>query len=528
MVRPVAFMEWNMPTAARSQSAARSNPRPKKVETSLSQIRDEDFGYAQARHLLLRAGFGGTDEQIRTLADWGPEAAVDHLINYQDIPYIADARDAFDSSIITPLNEAERRAIRLARQTNDEATISAFNAKRNKRKRTDRNQMREIQKWWITRMIQTPRPLEEKLTLFWHGHFATSYRTIEDSYHMYMQNRMFRANAIGNFADLLRGIIRDPAMLAYLNNNQNRKSSPNENLAREIMELFSLGVGNYTENDIKNGAKALTGYTFNDDAFVYRKATHDNTSKRILGSSGNLDADGFVNAILMSPACAPFIAAKLYKFFVADIPTDVRKLDGPQRTVVRKLSTMLQQQRYELKPILRKLLLSRHFYDDSVIGDKIKSPIELLVGSIRTLNAPARNTVLLAEAMDMMGQSIFLPPSVKGWDGGRSWINTSTLYVRQNTLVYLLTGRAAGRRFVDPSKFDPTSLVPSMNDPRLNGNPPAQLIANELIELTLGTRSNDLASTLVEAANRVDRPNTTKGMTAMLLLLTSMPEYQLC
>ena len=516
-----------MPVSNQSKAQSKTT-RPPRVETSLSQIRDEDFGYAQARHLLLRAGFGGTDKQIRTLADWGPEAAVDHLLNYEDVPYTPDKRTAYDANIITPANEAQRRALKRARQTNDKEALDSFNAQRMKNKRADRTQMREIQKWWITRMIQTPRPLEEKLTLFWHGHFATSFRTIEDSYHMYMQNRMLRANATGNFANLLRGIIRDPAMLKYLNNNLNRKSSPNENFAREIMELFSLGEGNYTENDIKNGAKALTGYTYRDDAFFYNKQAHDNTTKRILGSAGNLDADGFVNAILMSNACAPFISAKLYKFFAADIPTDVSRLSGPQRTVVRKLSTMLQQQRYELKPVLRKLFLSRHFYDPSVMGDKIKSPVELLVGAIRTLNAPARNTVLLAEAMDMMGQSVFLPPSVKGWDGGRSWINTSTMFMRQNTLVYLLTGRAPGRRFVDKTNFDPTRLVPSMNDPRLDSNPPPELIANELLELTLGHRSSTVAKSLVEAAERVDKPNSPKGMITMLLLITSMPEYQLC
>ena len=502
--------------------------RPPRVETSLSKIRDEDFGYAQARHLLLRAGFGGTDEQIRTLADWGPEAAVDHLLNYEDIPAASDPRDAFDHDIIRPRSKAENQQLKLARQTNNEDVLAKYRSMRQKAQRTDRTQMRKIQRWWFTRMIQTPRPFEEKMTLFWHGHFATSYRTIEDSYHMYAQNRMFRANATGNFADLLRAIIRDPAMLRYLNNNQNRKSSPNENLAREIMELFSLGEGNYSERDIKDGAKALTGFTYKDDAFVYNKNAHDNNTKRVLGMSGNFDADGFVNAILFSPACAPFICAKLYKFFVADITTDTKKLKGPERTVVRNMSTMLQDQRYEIKPVLRRLLLSRHFYDPSVMGNKIKSPVELVVGAVRTLNVPLRHIPHLTNAMDMMGQSIFLPPSVKGWDGGRSWINTSTLYVRQNTLAYMLTGRRVEEDFVNRDKYDPTNLVASMIDPRLDSNPPAMLIANQVLDLVLGYRPEGAAEILVEAANEVDKPNTAKGITTMLLLITSMPEYQLC
>lgn len=508
-------------------TSTRSAPK-RKVNTSLLPIRDEDFGYQQARHLLLRAGFGGTDEQIRTLASWGPERAVDHLLNFEDIPAESDPRSAFDSNIIRPLTQAEQRDRKRAQQAGDEDTLDRYRKLRQKARRADRIQMREISHWWIGRMIQTPRPLEEKLTLFWHGHFATSYRTIEDSYHMYGQNRMFRANATGNFADLLRAIVRNPAMLKYLNNNNNRKSKPNENFARELMELFSLGEGNYTERDIKDGAKALTGYTFKDDAFVFNKNAHDNTNKHILGINGNLDADGFVTAILRSPACAPYICAKLYKFFVADITTDTRELTGHHRTVVKAMSNHLQQERYELKPVIRKMLLSRHFYDPANMGTKIKSPIELLVGAIRSLHTPTRNLVLLAEGMEAMGQSVFMPPSVKGWDGGRTWINTSTLFLRQNIMVYLLTGRINGRRFVDPAPFDPTLLVPSMNDPRLDGNPPAKLIANELLDLVLGHRPTGSADQLVEAASKVDEPNTAKGMTTMLTLITSMPQYQLC
>tara|TARA_R110002073_G_scaffold118918_5_gene259130 strand:- start:42276 stop:43811 length:1536 start_codon:yes stop_codon:yes gene_type:complete len=505
-----------------------TNAPKRKVVTSLLPIRDEDFGYLQARHLLLRAGFGGTDEQIRTLASWGPERAVDHLVNYEDIPASSDPRGEFDSNIIRPPSKAERQDFLRARQAGDEDTLARYRDLRQKAQRADRNQMREIVQWWFARMIQTPRPLEEKLTLFWHGHFATSYRSIEDSYHMYGQNRMLRGQAMGSFADLLRSIVRNPAMLKYLNNNNNRKSNPNENFARELMELFSLGEGNYAERDIKDGAKALTGFTYQDDAFVFNKSAHDNTNKNILGVSGNLDADGFVTAILRSPACAPFICAKLYKFFVADIPTDTRELTGHHRTVVRAMSQHLLQERYELKPVIRKMLLSRHFYDPANMGSKIKSPVELLVGSIRSLNTPTRNLVLLSQAMDMMGQSIFFPPSVKGWDGGRSWINTSTLFTRQNTLVYLLTGRVNGRRFVDSSNYDPTRLVPSMNDPRNDGDPPSTLIANELLDLVLGYRPLGAAEQLVDAASKVDAPNSVEGITTMLLLITSMPEYQLC
>ena len=501
-----------------------------RVETSLLPIPDEEFGYREARHLLLRAGFGGTDEQIRTLAGWGPQKAVDFIVDYQDIPFANDSPNEFDHDIMRPYTRRERMNIDRARRTGDENTLSKYREMKQRAQRSDRVQMRKLRHWWITRMIQTPRPLEEKMTLFWHGHFATNYRTIEDSYHMYAQNRLFRGSALGNFGDLLRAIIRDPAMIRYLNNDRNRMSSPNENLAREIMELFSLGEGNYSERDIKEGARALTGYTFRDDAFSFDKQNHDEGAKYILGIQGNLDGDGFVNAILRSPHCAPFLCAKLYKFFVKEIPTDTRALDGAEKSVVRALSKVMQQHRYEMRPVLRKLLLSRHFYDPSVMGNKIKSPVELVVGSVRTLNTPVRNMIVLANALDQMGQSLFMPPSVKGWDGGRAWINTSTLFTRQNTLVYMLTGELAqsNRNFVDQTPYDPRRLIDCMNDPRIEGDPPDELVANQLMDLVLGRRPYGAGDLLVSAARKVSKPGTRDGIRTMLLLTTSMPEYQLC
>lgn len=504
--------------------------QPERVETSMLPIRDEEFGYREARHLLWRAGFGGTDEQIRTLAGWGPKKAVDFILDYDDIPFEDDSPTAFDHNIMRARTREENLALRRAQQAGDENTLSKFREMRQSAQRDDRRQMREIRHWWLTRMIQTPRPLEEKMTLFWHGHFATSYRTIEDSYHMYQQNRMLRGLALGNFRDLLLAIIRDPAMLRYLNNNQNRKDAPNENLAREIMELFSLGEGNYSERDIREGARTLTGFTYRDDAFFYNDRQHDEGSKRVLGVYGNIDGDGFVNAIIRSPHCAPFICAKLYKFFVKEIPTDTKALEGAERTVVRSLSQTMEQARFEIKPVLRKLLLSRHFYDPSVMGNKIKSPVELVVGAVRSLNTPVRNLTTVARAIDTMGQSLFLPPSVKGWDGGRAWINTSTLFTRQNTLVYLLTGELAqnNTRFVDRTPYDPRLLVSCMNDPRIEGDPPDELIANQVMDFVLGRRPYGAAEQLLSASYKVDRPASSSGIRTMLLLTTSMPEYQLC
>ncbi|CAN0593328.1 unnamed protein product, partial [Laminaria digitata] len=187
----------------------------------------------------------------------------------------------------------------------------------------------------------------------------------------------------------------------------------------------------------------------------------------------------------------------------------------------------MQQARYEIKPVMRKLLLSRHFYDPSVMGNKIKSPVELVVGAVRSLNTPVRNMVVLTNAIDTMGQSLFLPPSVKGWDGGRGWINTSTLFTRQNTLVYMLTGEMAqtNRRFVDRTPYDPRTLVACMNDPRIEGSPPDEVVASELLDLVLGRRPYGAAEQLISAASKVKQPASRDGIRTMLLRTTPMLEY---
>ncbi len=506
--------------------------KPVKTTDSIAAIKSEDFGYTEARHLLLRAGFGGTDEQIRTLARWGPEKSVDHLVNYSKIKADDAGADAFKEDIIRPLTREERQRVNKARETGDEDTLAQYRTERQRRQREDRRQMRDIQRTWITRMIESPRPLEEKMTLFWHGHFATSFRGVEDSYHMYAQNRMFRGNAMGNLGDLLLGIVRDPAMLKYLNNNQNRKDSPNENLGRELLELFSLGEGNYTEKDIKEAARTLTGFTFEDNDFRFNRNQHDQGSKFVLGSSGNIDGNSLIPVILKQEACALFIVLKLYRFFVRDIPMDLSAIDTGSRKAILRLAQMFRRGNYEIKPVIRKLLLSKHFYDPINTGSKIKSPCELLIGSVRSLQVPVRDIGIVTEAMELMGQSVFLPPSVKGWDGGRSWINTSTMFVRQNTLIYLLTGALPTRSLLlkDRAYFDALALVPSLNTPG-DSDPSDEQIVRELAMVTLGQAGDDVVDSVLSGARGSRGEGAMRSnevVVRALVMLTSMPEYQLC
>ncbi|HVZ94243.1 MAG TPA: DUF1800 domain-containing protein [Phycisphaerales bacterium] len=497
---------------------------------SLRPIDRKDFGLDHARHLLWRAGFGGTPSQVRLIADWGPQKAVDHLLDFQGPAEETDETRAFDPSIMQPPSAEQRAVIQNARRKQNEDELARIRLERQRREQSDRGQIAHVRRWWLKRMVETARPLQEKLTLFWHGHFATSYRTIENSWHMFRQNQLFREHAAGNFGDLLRAIIRDPAMIAYLDNNDSRKEKPNENLARELMELFSLGVGNYSEDDIKEGARALTGYSFQYNDFKFYKDRHDTNNKHLLGASGNFDGDDFVRLILARPACSKFIATKLYRFFVSELPPkgtpEFRAVEG----VIAGLAAELTGAKYEIKPVLRKLLQSDHFYDSSVRLARIKSPTELVIGAVRSLNTPVRDLGVVADAMDLMGQSLFFPPSVKGWDGERSWINTSTLFVRQNMLTYLVTGKTPTG--YDPlaadDEYDPMPLIEGMTRDEAGSPTSPRDVARYLLRYVLGetapTPRLNIITDFLTSSGAIDA----QSLRGALALITAMPEYQLC
>lgn len=525
-----------------------SEPIRREPTESLLPIRADRFGEREAGHLLRRAGFGGTPDQVRLLAEWGPERAVDRMLDFESSrdAYPGVGADAFDGTIVREPTPEERRALRAARQRQDEAFIERYRMEVQRRQRADREQIRAMQRWWLARMIETPRPLEEKLTLFWHGHFASGYRTVRNSYHMFLQNQLFRSHAAGNFGDLMRGIIRDPAMLRYLDNNRNRADSPNENLARELMELFALGEGNYTELDIREGARALTGYTYHGNEFVFNRNAHDTGTKRILGRTGPFDGDGFVGAILARRACAEFVAHELYRFFVAGVPGPGDPARRATTRVIERLGRTLRRADYELRPVLRELFLSEHFYDPSVIGSQIKSPVQLVVEAARSLGAPVRDLAVATAALDRMGQTLFLPPDVDGWSGGRAWVNTSTLFARQNTLAYLLTGAMPGRAGAGGmgmadrmrnerdsrggaggSAFDPTLLVETLGAWPLGAAPGPDEIAPALLRFVLAVEPGAARVRVVREflhEHGVGR----EGITGALVLVSAMPEYQLC
>ena len=548
-----------MPTTSAFASSAAAS-----TASSLRPLPEDRFGYWEACHLLNRAGFGATPQETRKVADLGLEEAVKYVVRQQGAAADEAVTAAgFDGNIMRPYTDAERQAYRRAQEMQDEATVERFRRQRQARQADDRRQLREVQRWWFERLVATDRPLIEKMTLFWHGHFATSYRGTENSYHLYMQNQLFRRHALGSFAELCQQIIRDPAMLAYLNNDNSRSRAPNENLARELMELFTLGEGNgYAERDIKEGARALTGYTFDHNEFIFRNQWHDTGSKRILGAAGNHNGDDFVKLILNRPEASQFICLKLYRYFVNDLP------DGPDRDTQRYILALASEFRrsgYSIASVLEQLFSSAHFYEPANVRSQIKSPIMLAVGSCRMLGLPVPNIDTLLDASALMGQNLFLPPSVKGWEGGRSWINTSTLFVRQNLLVHLLTGAMPGQsnsgrgrreagagedmfsmamrrrraRFLAEARggaangataagFNAMHLLEDLH--RTHHEVSAEEAALYLLRLCLGADVHESRQATVVNYVR-DRGLTTLGnddVVNVLCLITSMPEFQLC
>lgn len=411
---------WSRGWGERTEAAGPASP----PGGALKAARASEWTPSHARHLLFRAGFGGDAAAVRELYQLGRAAAVERLVDYAaqpswSLPPPSAAELPEPLPRMTNLSPEERQKI------NQE------------RRRDDQRRMNELRVWWVQRMIESPRPVEEKMTLFWHGLFTSGYQTVRSSRAMYVQNELFRQHAVGNYGALLRAIVRDPAMLRYLDNISNVKGRPNENLAREILELFSMGEGNYSEQDIKEAARALTGYGYDRTTWEFRftRRTHDDGTKTIFGQTGNWDGDQLVDWILQQPATARYIARKLFVFFVHDDP-DEATIDG--------LAGLLRDSDYEVAPVLKTLFLSREFYSDRAMATHIKSPAELVVGTIRSLPPIQVDYAALAQALRSMEQDLFEPPNVKGWDGGEAWLNSNSLFVRQNFAVALINGGRVG------------------------------------------------------------------------------------
>jgi uncharacterized protein (DUF1800 family) len=474
----------------------------------LASLAAAEFDSAKARHLLARAGFGGTPDEVASLHALGLKRAVASLVEYRsgaawDLPLSVESAFASRQEL-KRLPREERRRVEQERRKQDDA------------------QLRRLRAWWIERMLKSPRPLEEKLTLFWHGHFATEQQVVRDSFALWKQQQLLREHA-DDFSALLHGIVRDAAMLRYLDNQRNERGRSNENLARELMELFSMGEGNYTERDVREAARALTGYTFQRESADFRFAAgkHDAGEKEIFGVKGNFDGDRLVDLILDQPATPRFIATKLFVFFVHDDPSE---------EVTARLAAQVRRHKYRLGPVLTNLFSSKEFYSPRSIGTQIKNPVQLVVGAHRALGVREGNYTAIYEAARNMAQDLFQPPNVKGWQGGRDWINSRHLFARYNGLVNLIDGAKGAKQAAGT-----IDVVAALEGKQLdNAAQIVDYLAAACLVTPLDEAKRQALIAVIESGPGLPPPQQWKErrnemnarLRAALVLLVCMPEFQ--
>lgn len=405
----------------------------------------------EMQHLAWRAGFG---ETLPVISDWekrrrkeivnkvliGPKHAelesVD-VINATDLPDYKRTKD---------MTEEQRKAVR---EMNTQG-------------------IKDLNVAWMNMMQKSEHPLREKMSLFWHGHFACRTQNV-----LFNQQLIgvIRENALGNFGDLLTAVSKSPAMLQFLNNQQNRKQHPNENFAREVMELFTMGRGHYAETDIKEAARAFTGWGFDESGqFVFREKQHDDGVKSIFGKSGRYNGDDVLKLLLEQKQTATFITTKIFRYFVDDTPDEA---------LIQSLSEKFYHSGYDIKTLMREIFMADWFYDSKYIGNRIKSPVELLVGIRRTIPMAFEQEEVMLVFQRILGQVLFYPPNVAGWPGGRNWIDSSSLMFRLRVPQVILYSQVLNVR--------PKELTPEMGD---GGNYKMTLQINDFLKKQFAKKVN--------------------------------------
>jgi uncharacterized protein (DUF1800 family) len=451
-----------------------------------------------AAHLLRRAGFGGTPDEIARFARMQPHDAVESLIHFPDTSRLPGPDNVYDpygglNMMMAPMAGDRKAFMQQAREQSRASIMS-------------------MQTWWLNRMLTTPAPLQEKMTLLFHGHFTTAaiQKGVWPSY-IWNQNQVYRNAALGNLRDLTLAVSKDPAMLIYLDNASSNKSHPNENYARELMELFTLGHGNYSEEDIRQSARAFTGYSVDrrTGQFVNNARVHDDGNKSFLGQNGNFSGDDIVRIIYQQPACAHFWASTLLSYFV---------YNDPEPQLIDQVAGLLLMHDYNLAPVMSAILQSNVFFSPRAYRAIVKSPAEFVVGIHKTLALASVEPTAL-RALNQMGQILFYPPNVAGWPGGETWLTSKTMIARQNYVAALTNSQMMSQSsWMQSLPMDAKSAARAMIGTILQDDAPT-FGYEQLIGYLDGNATSALRSLSVE--------NVQERMRGGAYLTMAMPAYQL-
>ena len=473
------------------------------------------------QHLLWRSAFGPMAENAAELDNITPASLWKLLVNTS-----SKAPDKIE--VAQNLVEGFFKGVK------DLADLQKRELTKEQKKQVQeqsRDDLKNLNIRWLEEMINSEAQLREKISLFWHGHFACR---VINSYYQQELLQVIRENALGNFRSLLKGVSKSASMLQFLNNQQNKKQHPNENFAREVMELFTMGRGNYTENDVKEAARAFTGWGFNlQGEFVFRRNLHDEGSKTVLGKTGNFEGDDIIELLLQQKQTAKFITKKIYKYLVNEIVDDAK---------VEWLSNRFYQNDYDIKKLLEDIFTSDWFYLEKNIGIKIKSPVELLAGIRRLLPMEMENDQSQLLFQRTLGQVIFYPPNVAGWPGGRNWIDSSSLMLRLR-IPQIITANeamdihpkndddvmmgqmmASGKRMKDGGKGG-TAVVEWATVNKIFEKVPREILLTKISAVLLQTRNQVSNKVLDKYLNNESRENYIKSA---IVNIMSTPEYQLC
>ncbi len=456
-----------------------------------------------AAHLLRRAGFDGTPDQIRRYAAMPVRSAVDSLVHFPSTAGLPGPDNPYSPvSLLSQYGPMGLRAMTpdQRKDLNRQIRASEFQS------------IRTVQLWWLNRMLTTPAPLQEKMALYFHGHFtSTALQKGVSPAMIYNQNQLFRTSALGNLRELTRNVSKDPAMLVYLDNDANFKSHPNENYARELMELFTLGVNQYSEEDIRNSARAWTGWRYSrfTEQATFEARFHDDGVKTFLGRTGNFTGDDIVDIIFEQPQCARFFATSLLSAFV---------YDDPEPTLVDGVARLLQKYKFDLMPVMGTLLRSNVFYSDRAYRALVKSPVEFVVGTYKTLGLTKMDAGVLP-VLRQMGQELFYPPNVAGWPGGENWLTSDTMIARQNFLKRTVNSQTiAQSSWLRGMPMQPRSVASTLVGSILQGDAaPASVFK---LDGYLGGRGTSALAAL-------SPENYDERVSGATYLTMAMPAYQL-